>query len=218
MPAAKKPPVKKRAAAARGAAKGAAAKPDLRGSMWNVHHAVATTPRPRGATAAARLALLEEEAAVRDLLNRYTYFYDGADVDGVMSVFHDDCVLVNPRGTYVGREAVRRNYAFLISLSKIVLHLAPNAVVRIGSDAKSAWMTAYYYGIAATPDGKLIGTGGTYADRLVKVKGEWKIIERRISYNFRHTLDPQAPGLNPPPPTPTRAESSRDIIGSATEM
>ena len=214
MPAAKKSPAK----TPRSKATTAAAKPDLRGSMWNVHHAVATMPRPRGATAAARLQLLEDEAAIKDLLGRYTYFYDGADIDGVMGVFHDDCTLVNPRGTYVGKDAVRRNYAFLISLSKIVLHLAPNAIVRVAGDGKNAWMTAYYYGIAATPDGKLIGTGGTYADRLVKVKDGWKIKERRISYNFRHTLAPQAPGLSPAPPAPTRNESSRDIIGPGSEM
>lgn len=191
---------------------------DLHGSMWSVHHALARSPRPRTTSVVERRRFVEEELAVKDVLVRYTYFYDGGDLDGVMSVFHDDCVLINPRGTYVGHEAIRRNYAYLISLSKIVLHLAPNVLVRFSAGGKDAWMTAYYYGVAATPAGELIATGGTYADRLIKLKGDWKICERRISYNLRHTLSPEPPGDRSSAPTPTRAQSSRDIIGSDTEM
>jgi hypothetical protein len=183
--------------------------------MWSVHHALATMPRLRGNTPEERLRLLEEEAAVKDVLARYTYFYDAADLDGVMGVFHDDCVLINPRGTYVGREAIRRNYGYLMSLSRIVLHFAPNAIVRLLSETE-AWMTAYYYGVAVTPERTLNGTGGTYIDHLVKHDGDWKIVERRISYNFRHALEPQPPSGRPP--EATRNESSRDIIGPASEM
>ena len=191
---------------------------DLLGPMWNIHHGVARAPRKGDTTLRERLQMVEEEAAVKDVLTRYTYFYDGADLDGVMSVFHDDCMLINPRGTYIGKDAIRRNYAFLISLSKIVLHFATNVMVRFKDDAEEAWMTAYYYGVAATPDSELIATGGTYADHLIKVKGDWKIIERRITYNLRHTLSPAPPGRMAGAPVPTRKQSSRDILGSGSEM
>lgn len=191
---------------------------DLLGPMWSIHHAVAQAPSERGASLLERLQNIEEQAAVKDVLTRYTYFYDGADLDGVMSVFHDDCVLINPRGTYIGKDAIRRNYAFLISLSKIVLHFATNVMVRFTKDGKDAWMTAYYYGVAATPDRKLIATGGTYADHLIKVKHDWRILERRITYNVRNTLSPAPPGPMPSAPIPTRKRSSRDIVGSGTEM
>jgi hypothetical protein len=79
-------------------------------------------------------------------------------------------------------------------------------------------MTAYYYSIAVTDEGQLIGTGGTYADRLVKLKGDWKIVERRITYNFRNTLSPAPPTSHRSPPAPTKSQSSRDILGSAVEM
>jgi len=173
--------------------------------------------RPIGSTIEDRLRLIEEERAVQDVLTRYTHFYDGGDVDGVMSVFHPECTLINPRGTYVGADAIRRNYTFLISLSKIVLHLAPNVIVRVSEGAEHAWMTAYYYSIAADKEGMLIGTGGTYADELVKVDGSWRIIRRRITYNFRHTLV-RAPAGEALPPPPTSKESSRDIVGPDWEM
>lgn len=191
---------------------------DLRAPMWGIHHALAWVPRRPAGSQEERLRRVEEELAVMDVLARYTYFYDGGDVDGVLSVFHDDCVLINPRGTYVGKEAIRRNYTFLMSLSKVVLHFATNVAVRVADDATQAWMTAYYYSMAATPAGRLVATGGTYADRLVKVGADWKIIERRITYNVRHTAVPEPPGATPVPPAPTRPESSRDIVGPAAEM
>lgn len=205
------------------APKGKAKKPapaapfNLHGSLWSLHHAMARTPRG-DLTSARGLSRLAEERAVHDVLARYTFFYDGGDLDGVMSVFHDDCTLINPRGTYIGKDAIRTNYGFLISLSKVVLHFATNVLVRFSKDGKEARMGAYYYAIAATPDGKLIGTGGTYADRLVKDKGEWKIIARRITYNFRNTLSPEAPPSASLAPAPTRNESSRDILGPDAEM
>jgi ketosteroid isomerase-like protein len=194
-------------------------KPDafeLAGPMWAMHHAVARFPRSSKSSQGSKR--LDEELAVRDVLTRYTYFYDGADVEGLLSVFHPDCTLINPRGTYVGHEAIRRNYAFLMSLSKFVLHFATNVIVRLSKDCSQAWMTAYYYSIAATHDGQLIGTGGTYADRLLKLRDGWKIIERRITYNFRNTLSPAPPVDQPTPPAPTKAQSSRDVLGPNVEM
>jgi ketosteroid isomerase-like protein len=191
---------------------------DMRGPMWGMHEAVANLPRSRPASLEDRVRLLEEEQAARDLLVRYTYFYDAGNLDGVMSVFHDDGVLINPRGTYAGKDAIRRNYGFLISLSKIVFHFAPNVLVRVADDWQQAWMTAYYYGTAVTPDGKLIATAGTYADRLTKTGADWQIIARRITYNFRNFLTPAPPTDIPSAPAPSRAESSRDLLGPGAEM
>jgi ketosteroid isomerase-like protein len=191
---------------------------NMRGPMWAMHGALARLPRARPQGSEDRLRLLEEELAVKDLLVRYTYFYDAGDLDGVMTVFHDDCVLINPRGTYEGKNAIRHNYEYLISLSKIVFHLAPNVMVRVAEDFSQAWMTAYYYGIAVTPDGRLIATAGTYADRLVKTDEGWKIIERRITYNFRNSLSALPPTDMPAAPPPSRIESSRDLVGPGAEM
>jgi ketosteroid isomerase-like protein len=191
---------------------------DLHGSMWSLHSAVANRRRASPSSPEARIRLLEEEQAVREVLVRYTYYYDAADLDGVMSVFHDDCLLINPRGTYVGKEAIRRNYGYLISLTKIVFHLAPNVLVRVADDLQQAWMTAYYYGVAVAPDGKLNATAGTYADRLLKTGEDWKIVARRITYNLRNSLAALPPVDLPQAPAPTRAETSRDIVGAGAEM
>lgn len=195
----------------------AAPRLDLRGSMWHVHLGVARQPRARLQSAEDRLQLLEDEAAVRDLLAQYTYFYDAKDIDGLLTVFHDECVLINPRGTYVGHEAIRRNYLYLMEQSKVCLHFASNVMARIAEDRSEAWMTAYYYDISATRNGRLVGTGGTYADSVVPSGAAWKILARRITYNFRHVLAPEAPGGGAPP-EPSRKETSRDIVGPDAEM
>ena len=191
----------------------------LEKSMWSIHHGLVRMPLSKGQTLEERIRLLEEDLAVRDLLARYTYCYDGDDVDGLMTVFHDDCVLVNPRGTYIGKEAIRRNYEYLISRRKFVFHYAPNVAVRLFDDCQQAWMTAYLYAIGVSHGGQLYGTGGTYADHLVKVDGEWKTTERRITSNFRHVLSPEPPGSDaPPPPLPSRPETAGDFIGPGAMM
>ncbi|OGB91281.1 MAG: hypothetical protein A3G35_09760 [candidate division NC10 bacterium RIFCSPLOWO2_12_FULL_66_18] len=186
---------------------------DMRGPMWAIHHKVVSLPIARGSSLEDRLRLVEEELAVRDVLTRYTYYYDGNDLDGTMTVFHDDCLLINPRGTYKGKEAIRRNYAYLMSQRRFVFHYATNVAVRLLDDGLEAWMTAYYYGVDVSGTGVLSSTAGTYADRLVKVEGEWKIIERRITYNYRHVLSPEPPIAAGRPPEPTAVETSRDLIG-----
>lgn len=59
-----------------------------------------------------RVASLEVELAARDLLNQYAYFYDAKDLDGLMRLYSEDCVVVNRRGTYIGPAAIRANYQY----------------------------------------------------------------------------------------------------------
>jgi ketosteroid isomerase-like protein len=185
----------------------------LRGGMWDPPKALANV----GAAAPqdARCCL---ESAVRDVLAKYTYYYDAKDISGLLTVFHENCELVNPRGTYVGHEAIRANYLFLMAQSKVGMHFATNILARVNEAGDRAWMTAYYYDISVLHDGTLAGTGGSYADVLVPVGGEWRIAQRRISYNFRHALNAEPPRSASAPPKPTRPETSRDLIGREWEM
>ena len=191
---------------------------EMRGSMWAIHHRLLSLPVLRGKALEQRIQLVEEELAVRDLLAKYTYCYDGNDLDGTMSVFHDDCVLINPRGTYVGKEAIRRNYEYLIAQRKFTFHYVTNVAVRLLDDGRQARMTAYHYSVSVSHNGGLAAVGGTYADRLIKVDEQWKIIERRITLNYRHVLSPEPPSSATPPPCPSIAETSGDLIGPGAMM
>lgn len=165
-----------------------------------------------------RLELIESELEVRDVLRRYTYFYDGKDLDGLMSVFHPECRLVNPRGTYVGTEAIRANYEYLMGTFRIVFHYAPNVMVRV-LDREHAWLSSYLFAVGAVGDGddnRVNGNASSYVARLVREGTAWLIREMRITTNvpldLRRRADPMR-GFGDPP-EPTEEVSSGDWIGT----
>jgi ketosteroid isomerase-like protein len=133
---------------------------------------------------------LREELRLRELLTDYVWGLDRRDVDAVMSYFHDDCVVVNPRGSYAGREAIRANYEHLMARGELLFHLTGNVAVRL-VDATEATMRAYYVSMLRSADGDQ-AVSGTYDDRLVKADGRWQIVERRIEVVFSHALTPQS--------------------------
>ena len=182
--------------------------------MWGVHHALARAPRRRAGTLDERLELIESELAARDVLCRYAYFYDGKDLDGLMTVFHPDAKLVNPRGTYVGIDAIRANYRFLMGLFRMVFHYAPNVMVRVLDDG-SAWLSSYLFSVGAVADERFNGNCSSYVARLVRHEGEWRILEMRITSNVPIDLqrrDDPMRGFGEPP-EPTEETSSHDWIG-----
>jgi hypothetical protein len=182
--------------------------------MWGVHHALARAPRPRPESIEERLELIEGELAARDVLCRYAYFYDGKDLDRLMSVFHPEAKLVNPRGTYVGADAIRANYEFLMGLFRMVFHYAPNVMVRLLADG-SAWVTSYLFSVGVVGEEGFNANCSSYVARLVH-QGDWLIKEMRITSNVPIDLqrrhDPMR-GFGEPP-EPTEETSSRDWIGA----
>jgi hypothetical protein len=181
--------------------------------MWGVHHALARAPRPRPDSIEDRLELIESELAARDVLCRYAYFYDGKDIDGLMSVFHPEAKVVNPRGTYIGADAIRANYEFLMGLFRIVFHYAPNVMVRVLDG--SAWVTSYLLSVGVVGDG-FNANCSSYVARLVRHGGHWRIKEMRITSNVPIDLQRRADAMRGfgEPPEPTEETSSRDWIGA----
>jgi hypothetical protein len=106
----------------------------------------------------------------------------------------------------------------LISTRKFSFHAATNIAIRF-LDNGEAVMSAFYNSIGVYPSGSIAMVGGTYVDKLSKKTGEWKIIERRITYNHRSRLAAENPfDAAKPAPKGTHAETSRDWIGREAEM
>lgn len=194
----------------------------LQKSMWSPLRELVLQPGAQDDSIERRLRRLEDERAIRDVLNQYTYCYDASDLDGVMGAFHTDCILVNPRGTYVGADLIRRNYGHLISTRKFSFHHISNDVVRIAEDGREAGFTSYFNCVIAFRSGALAGSSGTYVCRLAQEEGLWKITEMRITLNTRQSLTPaqsaviapsDSPDAPPAPPPPTIADGTRDWIG-----
>lgn len=156
-----------------------------------------------------------DERAVTEVLTSYTAFYDGRDLARLVSLFAEDALLVNPRGSFHGREAIERNFAWLIRQRRRALHLVSNVVARPGESVDCAWLGAYYYVLAEMSDGEVRLGSGTYFLRLARGAGRWRIQEGRIADAASAVLVPAAaPQSGAPseePPTPTRPETSANL-------
>lgn len=181
--------------------------------MWRPLCETAGFPQLKPESLDKRVQRIEEEGAIRDLLVKYCYSYDSNDIDGVMSTFSKDCVLVNPRATFVGAEAIRCNYEHLLTTRRYSMHHVTNVTVRLNEQMNEAAVTSYWSDKHVGKSGSIDGSDGSYSDRVKKIGDEWRIAERRITANIFYVMTPY-PDPWPPLPEPTRKEGTRDWFGS----
>jgi hypothetical protein len=147
---------------------------------------------------AARLRLLEDRAAVADVLDDYVYALDAQRWPELADLFAGDAVLEcdgldyrNPGrdGTYAGRDAIladfygagrpRRTSAGPFRTG----HYGTNQRVRLAGDEATA--VAYYLEIVN--DTEVIA--GTYEQRMRRDDDRWRLTFLRISVMYRGTLE-----------------------------
>jgi ketosteroid isomerase-like protein len=168
-------------------------------------------PRSRG-DVEDRLHVLEIDAAARRVLYRYAYCYDAGDIDGLMDIYTDDCVLVNRRGTFVGRDAIRSTYDLQIAERHVAFHHLANIDVRPAARRDEAWATAYIHNLAVR-DGNAGGTMASAVFHLRREPDAWRVCEIRIAISNQHGFVPPAPRLpHGQLVSPTRPESVADLI------
>ncbi|MDE3100722.1 MAG: nuclear transport factor 2 family protein [Chloroflexota bacterium] len=118
--------------------------------MWGIFRWVRGLAPARPRTVEDRVQRIEEEQAIRDVLSRYAYSYDMADLAGIISVFADDATNVTSRGVYEGKEAIRRNYEFLVSRRRIAFQYTTNITVRVSNNFRHV-LAAEPYPSATVP-------------------------------------------------------------------
>lgn len=172
------------------------------------------TPALAGWTAAHSIVLpawsdtrAQPPADVRDgiaeLVASYSYFYDGRALEQLVQLFAPDAVVINPRGTYEGRDAIRRNYDYNISRRRRSLHFVTNTVIAQPESGPIACVS-YWYSTSEYNDGTARGTGGLYIDRVVRNEARrWTFAERRITHNISHQLNLPPSAAPESFPTPT---------------
>jgi ketosteroid isomerase-like protein len=186
---------------------------ELPRTLLGLHAWIAKNPPVSDGTLEDRIAILEVEAAARRVLLRYAYCYDAGDVEGLMEIYSEDCVVVNPRGTFVGRDAIRLNYGQAIDEREVAFHHLSNVAVAASPDRAEAWVSAYMYNLAIR-DGN---AGGTVASCIFHIRrhdhGAWKVVEFRNVISGQHGFGPQAARERKSPPlTPTRPETVADLL------
>jgi uncharacterized protein (TIGR02246 family) len=182
--------------------------------MWEIARAIAErSGTGTCGTLEERLRRLEAEAELRDLQARYVQALDAGDLEAIMRLFTDDCTLINPRGTFVGADAVRGDYQSVLARTRLRLHYPANLTIRLFADGEEAWTMAHNYALIVSRSGELTAGAGTTAERLVRSDGQWKIRDRRMTTNIGHVLTPQPFRLQGPAAPPTSPVTSHDLIG-----
>jgi SnoaL-like domain len=185
----------------------------LRGTMWEISRAIRGLPQPACSGLEQRIERLEAELELRDLQVQYIHALDSSDIDLIMTFFAANAVLLNPRGTFVGRHAIRTDYDYVLARTRMRFHFATNVASRVLSGGHEAWTMAHNYAVVVSGEGAITAGAGTTAERLVRSDSGWVIAERRVTTNVGHVLTAGAFRLGGASPQPTSAVTSHELIG-----
>jgi ketosteroid isomerase-like protein len=134
-----------------------------------------------------RLQRVEDELAIRRVINDYAKYLDSRDYDGYVSLFaKDGGTWSNPSGTYKGAAAIHQMLVNIMGPPKrpnnANYHITSNFEVDVDGDratAVSRWLF-----IERGPDGAPTPTiSGLYRDEFVREDGKWKF-KHRVAENL----------------------------------
>lgn len=125
---------------------------------------------------------LEEKDAIREVLAEYCFRLDGGDYDGMAALFTEDGTWDTAFGAAAGRAAIAQLASDIRARAGAnrprAIHLVTNIVIALNgetAEVRSNWTV-----VQNSPDGPKIGSGGGYADRMVKQDGTWRFGYRKI--------------------------------------
>ena len=184
---------------------------ELPGRLLGFHVQVVKSPVETDGSIEDRLRVLEVEAAARRLVDRYAYCYDAGDIDGLIEIYDEHCVVVNRHGTFVGRDAIRGNYERAVADRAVSFHHLANVQVWPAPSRAEAWATGYIHALSVR-DGVAGGSMASFVFHLREEAAGWRIVESRIAISDKHSFGPPRERRTTSPPVPTRPETVADLI------
>jgi uncharacterized protein (TIGR02246 family) len=126
---------------------------------------------------------LEEKDAIREVLAEYCFALDEGRFDDMAALFTDDGTWDTAFGVATGHPAivalVSRIRARGAQPAPRGIHLVTNVVIAL--DGSRAAVRSNWAVVQNGPDGPKVGSGGSYADTMVKQQdGRWRFALRRI--------------------------------------
>jgi ketosteroid isomerase-like protein len=188
---------------------------DLPRTLLGFHVALSRRPAPRSGAAGSleqRVARLEATLDITRLLHQYAYAYDDGDIEAMMEIYSDDCVIINHRGTFAGTESIRSNYEEAISARGYAFHHLADVEISTSEDISEGWATGYLHNLAVR-DGNAGGTMASCIFHVRRFEDRWKVVECRIVVTNQHSYEP-AKKRNPVPDIarPTSPETVAALI------
>jgi len=137
----------------------------------------------------ARIKVLEDIEAIRQLKARYWRFIDNKLWDDLAGCFAEDVVLTVPSGTeedikIEGRTALLGFLKEVLGESVLTTHQGHQSEIEITNEttAKGIWVLRDYN--VDSQANKIYDGRGYYEEAYIKENGEWKIKNYRLSYLF----------------------------------
>jgi SnoaL-like protein len=129
---------------------------------------------------------LEEKDAIREVLAEYCFRLDGGRYDEMAALFTEDGTWDTAFGAATGRAAIAQQARDIRARAgdnrPRAVHLVTNIVIALAGDTaevRSNW-TVVQNSPPGAAGGPKIGSGGAYADRMVKQDGRWLFRYRKI--------------------------------------
>jgi hypothetical protein len=124
----------------------------------------------------------EEKDAIREVLAEYCFRLDGGRYDDMAALFTVDGTWDTAFGKAIGRAAIAglaRDLRVRAGDNRPrAVHLVTNIAIALEgarAEIRSNWTV-----VQNSPDGPKIGSGGAYADQMVKEGGSWLFRYRKI--------------------------------------
>ena len=125
---------------------------------------------------------IEEKDAIREVMAEYCFALDGSRYDDMAALFTADGTWDTAFGKATGRAAIaglaRDIRARAGDNRPRAVHLVTN--IAIALDGETAEVRSNWTVVQNSPEGPKIGSGGAYADQMVKAGGSWRFRYRKI--------------------------------------
>lgn len=129
-------------------------------------------------------AVTDDIQAIKNLVYAYAELLDTGDFDGLVALFTHARVRVSGSDYELRGEAVRSLLTDTVQLYDGIprtKHVITNVVVETDHDGVRATVRSYYTALQAHPDLPLQPIlAGRWHDRLEKVDGRWRFVDRII--------------------------------------
>jgi len=129
---------------------------------------------------------VEEKDAIREVLAEYCFRLDGGRYDDMAALFTEDGTWDTAFGAATGRAAIAKQARDIRARAgdnrPRAVHLTTNIVIALanGPGGDRAEVRSNWSVVQNGPEGPKIGSGGGYADRMVKQDGRWLFQYRKI--------------------------------------
>ena len=120
----------------------------------------------------------DDRMEIQELISRYNFAIDFGDVEAWVATFTEDGVFHSPMGRFEGKQALADFAHDFVREYPDGRHWVNNLIVE--ADGETARAACYIHMFRASGDRETVATG-RYADRLQKVNGHWRFVERIVT-------------------------------------